>query len=315
MRLLSQSTKTLTQINCKGIAELKTLQYLCTNNLKQLILFFMKAIDMDFSGLVYTTYAKAKKEVGVSYLGGVSHSTKLLHSKTALNIATYGVYLAPSNISGYNVCQNSDSCREHCLFGSGHTMIDILSGRMGAVEARIKKTRLWKQNPTYFMKFLISEIRREEKKAKRKGFEFSVRLNCTSDINISEMNYEGVNICNIFPNVQFYDYSKIYSHLDNVKKFANYDITFSFTGSNWKICELALKKGVRIGVVFEKNLPKKFHGYEVVNGDSYDARYYDADNVVVGLRYKMTASAIKDSKFTMPKTPFIVQPINVYCEW
>lgn len=275
----------------------------------------MKAIEMDFSNLVYSNYNNALKEVGISYLGGVSHSTKLLHSKTTLNIATYGIYLAPSDLSGYNVCQNSASCREHCLFGSGQTLMSILSGKMTAVEARIKKTRLWKQNPDYFMQMMISEIRKHKSNAEKNGFEFSVRVNCTSDISIQDFNYQGVNICDIFSTTNIYDYTKVYSHLDNVKRFNNYDLTFSFTGSNWKICELALKKGIRIGVVFENNLPKKFHGYEVIDGEKYDARYHDANNVVIGLKYKITASAIKNHKFTMPKTPFIVQPINVFCEW
>lgn len=83
---------------------------------------------MSYENLVYKNFAGAKRDLGISYLGNTSHSTKLLHSLVEKKISTYGIYLAPSDISGYNVCQNSSTCREHCLFGSGQTMMDILSG-------------------------------------------------------------------------------------------------------------------------------------------------------------------------------------------
>jgi len=271
---------------------------------------------MGYENLDYKNFAQAKRDIKVSYLGNVAHSTKLMHSLKEMKISTYGIYLAPSNLSGYNVCQNSESCREHCLFGSGHAMMDILNhNARGVVAGRIRKTRLFFENRPYYMQWLIAEITKYKLLADLEGIEFSVRLNCTSDINISDFEFEGKNICDIFPTVQFYDYTKVFNHLDNAIKFTNYDLTYSFNGFNWGLCEKSLNKNIRVAVVFEKHLPLTFHGYRVINGDTYDARYYDEKNVIVGLKFKMVASAIKNSTYTIPKTPFVVAKDDVNCAW
>ena len=56
---------------------------------------------------------------------------------------------------------------------------------------------------------------------------FSVRLNGTSDLSPEQFHLEGVNILEIFPEVQFYDYTKVYKRIELTKKYTNYDITFS----------------------------------------------------------------------------------------
>lgn len=257
----------------------------------------------------------AQKEIGVLYLGNVAHSTKLLHTLTEKNISTYGIYLAPADLSGYNVCPNSAACREHCLFGSGHTLIDLRSGRNKIVNSRIKKTKLFVENRDYFMQWMIHEIKVHKLQAELDGSDFSVRLNCTSDISIRDFVYKGRCICDIFPDIQFYDYTKVYNNLDNVNEFSNYDLTYSYNGYNWNLCEKALNKNIRVAVVFEKHIPNSFHGFKVINGDTYDSRYMDDKNVIVGLKFKMTASTIKNGHFEMPKTPFVVSKDNEFCEW
>jgi hypothetical protein len=168
---------------------------------------------MGYENLNYVNFAQAKRDVNVSYLGNVSHSTKLLHSLTEKQISTYGIYLAPADLSGYNVCPNSAACKEHCLFGSGQAMMDIRSGKNTSINARIRKTKLFFENRDYFMQWTIAEITKYKLLADLEGIEFSVRLNCTSDINIADFVYNGKNICDIFPDVQFYDYTKVYNYL------------------------------------------------------------------------------------------------------
>lgn len=266
--------------------------------------------------LKYKNFAQAKRDVKVSYLGNVAHSTKLSHSLENINMSTYGIYLAPADLSGYNVCPNSSTCKEHCLSQSGHAMMDILNNNVrGVVAGRIRKTQLFFENRPYFMEWMIAEINKYKIAAELEGSQFSVRINCTSDINIDDFMFEGKNICDIFPDVSFYDYTKVFLHLENLNKYKNYDLTYSFNGFNWKLCERALARGVRVAAVFEKQLPKTFHGFKVVNGDAYDYRPYDDNNVIVGLKFKMVATAIKDGKYTMPKTPFVIQKQNVFCEW
>lgn len=263
---------------------------------------------MGYENISYKNFEQARKDVGVYYLGSVSHSSKLMKSFTKKEIVTYGIYLAPSDLSGYNVCPNSKACREHCLFGSGRTMMDILSGKNNTVNTRIKKTKLFFENKPYFMQWMINEIKLNKLKSELDGYEFSVRLNCTSDINISDFEFEGKNICEIFPDVTFYDYTKVYNHIENVKKYTNYDLTYSFNGFNWSLCEKALKNNVRVAVVFDKKpFPKTFHGFRVIDGDLYDTRYVDEKNVIVGLKFKMVANSVKNKKYTIPETPFVVK--------
>ena len=270
---------------------------------------------MGYENLDYKHFAQSKRDINVSYLGNVAHSIKLLHSMERVNVLTYGIYLAPSDLSGYNVCPNSAACREHCLFSSGQAMMDILSGKNTAINARIRKTRLFFENRDYFMQWTIAEITKYKLAAELEGNAFAVRLNCTSDININDFMFEGKNICEIFPDVVFYDYTKVFSHLDNVSKYPNYSLTYSYNGYNWGLCEKALKKGCNVAVVFNNHLPRTFYGYRVINGDVSDYRPNDDKNVIVGLKFKMVASAIKNGKYTKPKTPFVVEPDNVNIVW
>lgn len=267
-----------------------------------------------YENLTFTTRSKSYKELGIAYLGGVATSTKLVHS-LSVNVATYGIYLAPSNLSGYHVCPNDKLCKAHCLFGSGQNMMDLLSGRNKITNSRIKKTKLFFENNNLFMQLLVSEISLAKEKSEKNGFFFAVRLNCTSDININDFNLNGKNICEIFPTVSFYDYTKVFSYLENVKKYPNYDITYSFNGQNFDLCKAALDRNVRVAVVFNDRLPKTFHGIEVINGDTSDYRPANEKNVIVGLRFKVTASSIKNHKFVMPKTPFVVAKDNVNSVW
>jgi hypothetical protein len=230
-------------------------------------------------------------------------------------MATYGIYLAQSNLSGYSVCPNDKYCKAHCLYGSGQNMMDILSKKNIINASRIKKTKLFFENRQVFMELMVAEIKVKKARAESEGHFFSVRINCTSDINIRDFELNGVNICEIFPDTIFYDYTKMFNYLDNENKYNNYDLTFSYNGHNWALCEKALKDGFRVAVVFDKALPKKFHGYDVINGDGSDYRPAEPGGVIVGLKFKVTASSIKKGKFKMPETPFVVTAKNEYTEY
>lgn len=292
-----------------------------------------------FENLVYTNLVEAKKLVGVSYLGNVAHSAKLLHSLSN-GTATYCLYLAPSDLSGYNVCPNGKYCKDFCLFTSGHNLMDIRKQMASnndmdlsiitskITRSRIIKTKLFFENRTFFMRWLIDEIRIAKLTAEVNGYDFSVRLNGTSDIKVTDFEFNGECILDIFKDVQFYDYTKVYPYLALTKKFSNYDITYSYNGYNWSLCEQALKSGYRVSVVFEKVrakkgklvreqqiLPKTFKGYKVINGDNSDIRYVEPSGVIVGLEFKQTAQAIKDGKNITPDTQFIVKRNNTDCYW
>lgn len=255
--------------------------------------------------------ARIKKASGISYLGGCN-SPKLVKSLKERNVMTYGVYLAPYNLSGYNVCPESANCHKYCLNGSGRNKLELLSQKGGGTiqKSRIRKTRLFFEDRTAFMRLLIHEIRQAEKKAKDAGTQFAIRLNCTSDISPEKFMLDGQNILQIFPDTQFYDYTKVLSYTGLTEKYANYDLTFSYSGENWVDCEKLLKKGFRVSVVFEDSIPEEFRGYPVINANGYDARFLDEGGIICGLIYKRVANDYATGKYQRPETTFVNRSQN-----
>ena len=204
----------------------------------------------------------------------------------AMGYQTYIMHLAPSTLSGYNTCpMASNGCASACLNTAGR-------GRFTAIqEARIRKTRWFFENREDFMYTLVKDIKAAIRKAEREGFIPVFRLNGTSDIRwetVSVLDYR--NIMEMFPNVQFYDYTKLPNRRDIP---ANYHLTFSRSESN----EHLIPQGMNVAVVFD-SLPDVWMGRKVIDGTETDLRFLDEQNVVVGLLAK--GKAKKDtSGFTI----------------
>lgn len=266
--------------------------------------------------MIFTTKAAAKRETKLSYLGGVATSAKIMHSKEFSHQYTYGLYLAPAKTSGYNTCSHSTpECRMGCLNTSGRVAIEIFSGQNRIQNARIKKTRLFYEHQDFFMAWLIAEIKSAQAKAKRDHFFFSVRLNCTSDIDWANVRYQGQTIFEIFSDVSFYDYTK--NHNKFAGKPENYHLTLSYTGRNWLQCEAALKQGINVAMIFnvkkESDLPTVFNGYNVANGDLTDYRIDDAKGIIIGLKWKRIGNRENEKKVL--NSCFVVQPTNEGCAY
>jgi hypothetical protein len=183
-----------------------------------------------------------------------------------------------------------------------------MSGRNGMFkDNRIQKTRINKTlwiltNPTFMVDWMVKEITLHKQRAERKGYSFSIRINCTSDLDVSKLqNSDGKNLFELFPDVQFYDYTKIFRRIGQMDIYPNYDITYSYNGLNYRECIEALNIGVRVAMVFEKTLPDTYKGYKVINGDKYDTRYIDPKDAIVGLVFKR----VRD-KIDLSKTPFVI---------
>lgn len=262
------------------------------------------------------SYRGNLKEAGFSYLGSCSQSMKLRLSEEN-GVLTYGIYIAPANMSGYEVCPNSKWCREFCLNGSGHNKMELLSGKNRIQTARIKKARLFFENKELFMQLLVHEIRRWRRYASKKNLGFAVRLNCTSDLSPKDFVLDGQNILEIFPDVQFYDYTKVYSRIAILGKYSNYDLTYSYSGHNQNCCKKFLEKGGRVAVVFanQHKIPRKFMDYPTCDGNTYDMRYLDPSSCVVVLHYHATANDFKSGKFVEPDTPFVIKDNDKRVVW
>lgn len=223
---------------------------------------------------------------------GISNAKLAKSDKSNYGYLSMILYLAPYNISGTNLCpKSSNGCRSSCLFTAG------LAGSFPMINVRrTNKTRFYLDKRTEFKAQLIRELSNFEKYCKRKGKKPCVRLNGTSDIVWEKVMPE---VITSFPNIQFYDYTKIF------RRFAydrpdNYYLVFSRHEKNEEECKQALKLGYNVTVVFNhrKPFPKKFWGYNVVSGDDTDLRFLDKQGVVVALKAK--GKARKD------KTGFVV---------
>lgn len=194
------------------------------------------------------------------------------------------LYMHPN----YKICPASKAaaCDVSCLNTAGRARFLPAIGI-----ARQAKTDLFQTKPELFFAALIDEISRNVKKYKD---EFVVRLNGTSDIAYEDIILDTENgvgtIFDLFPTVQFYDYTKRLNRV--VKKLpSNYDLTLSWSGARASYAESVMyyanKYNKRVAVVFEnKNFPEYFHGRKVVNGDETDLRFLDDHNVVIGLSAK-----------------------------
>lgn len=186
------------------------------------------------------------------------------------------LHLAPYNLSGYQVCANATTCIAPCLYTAGRGKFDNVKA------ARIRKTRYFFENRESFMIDLFDDIQKSIKYAKKRGLIPVFRLNGTSDIPWEKIRVKDFrNICEAFPDVTFYDYTKIPER--NLPD--NYHVTFSHDGLNWQACQKSLENGQNVAVVFD-NLPADFMGYPVIDGDISDLRFKDKKLAIVGLKAK-----------------------------
>jgi hypothetical protein len=194
------------------------------------------------------------------------------------------LYLAPATLSGRNTCAMAEkaACAAACLNTAGRGAFSNVQ------KARIAKTQYYFDDRAGFMDNLAADIRLLAKKAAARGLVPLVRLNGTSDIKWENVPYQGhANIMAAFPDIQFYDYTKI-ANRDNLP--ANYDLTFSYSGvpQYQQYVKQAVIKGMRVAVVFRTRaaIPESFLGLECVDGDDSDIRHIDPAGVIVALYAK-----------------------------
>ncbi len=259
----------------------------------------MKSLKVERSKMEFISKAQARRDTGMSYIGTVSYTVK--HKKSLkYGELTYTVYLAPAKSSGYEVCPGRTAeCTRLCLNESGKNRMGATRKGDAINESRIKKTRLFFEDRQFFMKWMIFEINAAKRKAAKMGYAISVRINNTSDINPEDFQLDGQNILQMYPEVQFYDYTKVASRIELMKVYPNYDVTFSYTGYNLTECQKMLLNKIKVAVVF-KVVPEEFMGYPVIDGDKYDMRYKDQAAAIVGLKYKkVRAKLTNDIKFVV----------------
>jgi len=207
-----------------------------------------------------------------------------------LDVLTAPVHLAPYNLSGFQVCaQASAGCAAACLHTAGNPAF------MAQKDASRKaKTVAYFKERDAFMAVLFFEIAALERKAKDLGMECGVRLNATSDLPWERrkvsVNGTDVFLMDYFPEVQFYDYTKI---TKRAIAFAtgempeNYHLTFSKNEDNDADCIKVLEAGGNVSVVCSLpvyktakatgSLPYPYDTPDAIDGDAHDYRPFDGD--------------------------------------
>ena len=208
---------------------------------------------------------------------------------------TYILHLAPANLSGYETCaKRTLGCTDACLNLAGRGGMFKRGENTNVIQqARIRKTKSFFENRVEFMATLVKDIELGIKQSKKMDLVPVFRLNGTSDLAWEK--YEVVrngqlfrNIFTAFPEVQFYDYTKILGR--KIKEYSNYHLTFSAADGNDSDVLKAMNEGLNVAVVFgiKKTLPMPvdYLSRPVFNGDESDLRFLDPKGVIVGLYAK-----------------------------
>ncbi len=204
-----------------------------------------------------------------------------------LGYTTYILYMSPQkqNTMGKNICPKATAgCAAACLFTAGRGKFS------NVMKGRLNKTEYFLRDKANFMNDVAKEIAKGVKK--HGADKMSVRLNGTSDIPYENIPVGGFkNIMEMFPDVQFYDYTKVFKRLTKELP-KNYHLTFSRaeTVENQKEVDIALSLGFNVASVFaiknETELPAEYKGVKVINGDEHDLTFLHGNGVIVGLKAK-----------------------------
>lgn len=186
-------------------------------------------------------------------------------------------------------------CMDVCLKSAGRGKFSNVA------RARQAKSNFFMEDFLGFMAQLIDEMELRVRTATKKGKTLAVRLNVLSDVQWEDIpvTLDGThydNIMEAFPMVQFYDYTKIAARFRKVLP-SNYDLTFSYSASpkyKNQVTSALLHRGTKMAVVFAGEFPLTFMGRKVIDGDAQDARFLDAQGVIVGLKAKGKAKTVQN---------------------
>ena len=205
------------------------------------------------------------------------------------------MYLAPWKTASINVCANAElaACIDGCLFSAGR-------GQMHNVKsARIRKTEWFAKDRVSFMQQLVDDVRSFVAYCAKRGIQPCVRLNGTSDIRwelipVTLGEHTLGNIFLAFPQVQFYDYTKIANRKITHTTPNNYHLTFSYSNANPKYAQMveqAISNGMNVAVVWrtKHTIPARFLGLPTIDGDRDDLRFLDPKQCIVALYAKGSA--------------------------
>ena len=229
-------------------------------------------------------YLSLLRQRGLSYRPILGEASAKTIKGESIGYLTAICYLVPDD----ELCPLAKlaGCMAGCLRSAGRGAFDSVQ------KARAEKTRFFREHREAFMLSMCADVWTLVRRAVKLGMIPLVRPNGTSDIPFENiLVVDGKTIFQLFPDVQFYDYTKHPSrHLEG-KTAGNYDLTYSYSGITPKpisIKGLTNPHNRRTAVVFDRveHIPDTFRGWPVVDGDDTDVRHIEPTNVVVALYAK-----------------------------
>jgi hypothetical protein len=212
----------------------------------------------------------------------LSTANPKIQKGTKLGYLSFILHLAPADVSGYETCaKRTRGCTAACLNTAGRGGMFKRGETTNVIQkARIRKTRYFFEDRVNFMLDLAHDIERACAYAHRQGLTPVFRLNGTSDLAWEKytVGHTSLTIFDMFPTVQFYDYTKILGR--KTAHIANYHLTFSKADGNDADVARALAQGMSVVAVYDE-IPEG-----VPSADDTDLRFLDPRGVMLGLKAK-----------------------------
>jgi hypothetical protein len=210
----------------------------------------------------------------------LSTANPKIQKGTKLGYLSFILHLAPADLSGRETCpKRTAGCTAACLNTAGRGGMFKKGENTNMIQkARIRKTKYFFEARDYFMQDLYEDIQKAIKFAERKGLIPVFRLNGTSDLSWEKYTINDKNLFELFPNVQFYDYTKVLGR--KVSQYKNYHLTFSKADGNDADVAEALMQGMSVVAVYDK-IPAG-----VPSADETDLRFLDPKGIMLGLKAK-----------------------------
>ena len=215
----------------------------------------------------------------------LSTANPKIQKGTKLGYLSFILHLAPADLSGKNTCPKATAgCKAACLNTAGRGGMFKKGENTNMIQkARIRKTQYFFESRDYFMADLYADIQKGIKMATKLGLTPVFRLNGTSDLSWEKYTINDKNIFELFPDVQFYDYTKVLGR--KVSKYKNYFLIFSKADGNDSDVAEAILQGMNVAAVFDQ-VPTEHMGRPVINADEHDLRFLDDKGVIAGLKAK-----------------------------
>jgi len=229
------------------------------------------------SPMVADIVSRGRRDYGIRI---VDHATSLSKGRDPVRV---------------NLCTKATAeCIASCLTFSGQNLNDDYNTirKFSATQALVRE-------PAAFVRMLVSAIQRHEYRCRTADAQALIRLNVYSDI---PWELACPELIQRFPGVQFYDYTKVPGRTPDALGLSNYDLTFSFSGSQANVDAMEQEirdRKRRVAVVFAAR-GLATHDYLDKTGELRVAKGTEIPTRAVGYKTRGGRGQAFPARFTEP---------------